>query len=155
MSELPSNYLLVVEKAVIGSVNAGQNQQLADANLTTQDVNMEQTLYNDYQKKLSDSPPNLENVPTDEYLGYWVEQAAKNLKKHPGSQKYQAELTEAQTKYQVAKTTQETTTNQADSATQAMQTQTGQDSSLMQQKVQLEMAINQIAQALGSLLQAA
>jgi hypothetical protein len=133
------NPLLAVEQAVSNSIGVGQNQQLADADMATQDVTIEQHLYNEYQTKLKE-------------LGGDVESLASQLADNPSSQSLQAKLTAAQAKYQNEQTTEQTRTNGADSATQTAQTQAGQDSSLMQMKVQLEAAITQITQALSSAL---
>ena len=148
------NYLLAVMEAVTNSINAGQNQQLADANMATQDATIEQDMINHYQTVLSDKAPATINPDATHttHLGYWVQYWAKQVAAHPNDKKAPAELTTAQAAYQNANTTQQTRTNGADSATQTAQTQTGQDSTLMQMKVQLETAITQIEQALSSAL---
>lgn len=145
------NYMLAVMQAVSESIATGQNQQLSDADMATQDSKIEETMYNYYQKVLSDSPPSA-NSPVGTHLGYYVMEYLNDLANDPKSKKLQDELNEAQQQYQNAQTTQQAATNGADSATQTAQTQTGQDSSLMQLKVQLETAITQISQALSSAL---
>ena len=139
------NNLLAVMEAVSYSVRAGSNQQLADAQTTTLDVNIEQYEYNKWNQKIngfSDVTGDAQEVILD----------AAALAADPTNPKLKAALTEAQTKLQNDQTNMQTNTQQCDSATQAMQNQTGQDSSTMQQKVQLEAAVNQTLQTLASAL---
>ena len=134
-----TNYLLEVMEAVSLSVGVGSNQQLADANSTTLDTQMEQMEYNSWTKKVQAAAGS---------VAYWAKQVASD----PTNQSYGAHLTAAQTGFQNTETEEQTFTQQADSATQSEQNQTGQDSSNIQQKVQLESAINQVAQTLSSAL---
>lgn len=133
------NYLLAVMESVCNSIASGSNQQLADGNMTTLDVNIEQGIYNQWTNYVQNAEKSVNN---------WAFKVASD----PTNKGYQAQLTAAQTKFQNMETEEQTYTQQADSATQAMQNQTGQDSATMQMKVQLEAAINQVAQTLSSAL---
>ncbi len=133
------NYLLLVMNAVDRSVAAGNNQMISDAQATKLDINIEENEYNIYTAKIDAAQVK-------------VNTAATNVGNNPKSQKDAAALTAAQTAFQNTETEEQTYTQQADSAVQAQQNQTGQDSSTLQQKVQLEAAINQILGTLTSAL---
>lgn len=133
------NYLLAVMESVCNSIASGSNQQLADGNMTVLDVNIEQSVYNQWTSNVQRA---------EKSVNSWAQKVAAN----PTNKGYQAQLTAAQTNFQNTETQEQTYTQQSDSATQAMQNQTGQDSATMQMKVQLEAAINQVAQTLSSAL---
>ncbi len=133
------NNLLAVMEAVSNSVAAGSNQQLADGLSTNMNVGIEQGIYNDWQKKVTKDASDVHTL-------------AGELGGDPGNQSIQAFLSQAQAKFQNDETNMQTYTQQADSATQATQNQAGQDASTMQQKVQLEAAVNQTLQTLTSIL---
>jgi hypothetical protein len=133
------NNLLAVMEAVSNSVAAGSNQQLADGLSTNMNVGIEQGIYNHWQAEVT-------------YDSTQVSDWAGRLAGNPGDAKNQGGLTQAQAKFQNDETSMQTYTQQADSATQATQNQAGQDASTMQQKVQLEAAVNQTLQTLTSIL---
>lgn len=134
-----TNYLLTVMEAVSLATAVGANQQLSDAEATTLDTKIEQKVVNDWTNKLQGYTNQVAN---------WAEKAANN----PTNKYYQNELAKAQAILANAQVDQQKDTQGADSGTQAEQNQTGQDSSNLQQKVQLESAINSVAQTLSSAL---
>src|SRR3990170_644075 len=119
------SYLYAVMSAVTNAVQTGSEQQLADAKTTMLDTTMQQTQFTEDSGHLQSS----------EAL----------ISKNPGNAGDVAIFNEANAFMQADG-------QHTDSVTQAMQNQTGQDSSTMQQKVQLEAAVNQISQALSSIL---
>jgi hypothetical protein len=133
------NFLFAVMQAVENSVATGTNQQLSDASTTLVDTNLEQTEYNTWTDKVSDYESDVNKI-------------ANKIKNDPKSKSLPTELQAAQAKFQNAETKEQTYTQQADSGTQAMQNQAGQDSSTEQQKIQLEAAINTVSQTLASAL---
>ncbi|GEM_PF-5607924 len=138
------SFLLAVMEAVTRCVQTGSEQQLADTATTTLDVGIEQSVYKTWLEKINKATNSVQS---------W----AKHLKDGtypPNMDKSQCQnaLTKAQATLQNMQTEEQTYTQQADSGVQAMQNQTGQDSSTMQQRVQLEAAINQVAQTLTSVL---
>jgi hypothetical protein len=134
-----SNYLLEVMEAVTLATAVGSNQQLSDAQASTLDVKIEQQVVNTWKTQLYQYTKQV----TD-----WAQKCADN----PTNKSYQDELAKAQARLSQAQTQQQTDTQSADSGTQAEQNQTGQDSSNLQQKVQLEAAINSVSQTLASAL---
>lgn len=139
------NFMLAVMQAVTHSVVSGSNQQLADTATTTLDVKLEQSVYKTWLANIKTATSKVEK---------WAQYLAdgKFPKGQPTKSEAQNALTKAQAALQNTQTQEQTYTQQADSGVQAMQTQTGQDSSNMQQRVQLEAAINQVAQTLSSAL---
>ncbi len=133
------NYLLAVMEAVTNSVDSINQQQLADGNSTTLDMNVEQNEYNVWTINVQTAAGN---------VNYW----AGRVQASPSNKGYAAQLTNAQTNFQNVETEQQTYTQQADGGTQAEQNQVGQDSSNAQAKVQLESAVNQVAQTLSAAL---
>lgn len=133
------NFLMAVMESVCNSVNAINQQQATDGETTVLDVKLEQNEYNSYMKQLSQDGA---------FVNYW----ASKLAHDPGNQTDQAELQAMQAAYQQHQTEMQTNTQQADGATQAEQTQVGQDSTNAANKVQLEAAINQILATLSSAL---
>lgn len=136
---MSENYLLAVMEAVTYATNAGSNQELSDGNATTLDMHIEQSQYNNWMNVLEQDAKNVQ---------YWANQVADN----PNNKSDAAKLTAAQTIYQNDSTSQQAETQRSDSATQSMQNQVGQDSSSIQQRVQLESAVNQVSQTLSSAL---
>lgn len=128
------NNLLAVMEAVTYATDAGENQQLSDGNATILDMHIEESEYNTW----------MASVKQRQYsVNYWANKVAAD----PTNKGYQASLTAAQANFQNAETEEQTYTQQADSGTQAMQNQVGQDSSNIQRQTGLEAAINQIMQA--------
>ena len=136
MSEI--NVFKLVAEAVANAVSSSEKLQLTDASTTQFDVVLEQNEYNIYTERVK---------AAEEAVN-----AAADAVAHDPSKQNQAELTKRQTEFQNIETEEQTYTQQADSATQAMQNQTGQDASTLQQKIQLEAAVNQVLQALASAL---
>jgi hypothetical protein len=133
------NYLYAVMEAVSLSTATNSQQQLADANSTVMDVNMEQQVTNDWNSQIQAAQAN---------VTYW----AQAVSQHPSNKGDAAYLADAQTNFQNIVTQQQTATNACDSATQSEQNATGQDSSNLQQKVQLEAAVNSVSQTLAQAL---
>lgn len=141
-----SNYMKAVMDAVAKCTAIGSDQQLTDAVTTQVNIKLEQSVYNTWLKNISDAGKKV----TD-----WAKHIADSSWKKYGVKSKQAaqdKLTAAQAEFQNTQTKQQTYTQQADSATQAMQNQTGQDAATLQQKIQLAAAINQINQSLASSL---
>jgi len=119
------SYLYAVMSAVTNAVQTGSEQQLADAKTTMTDTTLQQTQYTADKQALDCWVAGIKADPTNQYF---------------------------MTKFNESNTIMQADGQHTDSVTQAMQNQTGQDSSTMQQKVQLEAAVNQISQALSSIL---
>jgi hypothetical protein len=131
------NYLMAVMQAVSNCMASGSAQQLADAQTTTLDAQMENQVVNEWSAKVKAAADN---------VSYWAGQCAQD----PNNKTFQYNLQEAQANYQQQNTLYDQYKNQADSGTQAANNKTGQDSQTMQMKMQLMAAVNQINQTLAS-----
>jgi hypothetical protein len=133
------NYLKALTEAIYNSIDAGSTQQLADAAGAMLSVKIQQKINTYWLAKV-------------QAAGNKVSDLANQLAKNPNDKKLQQELVAAQADYQNQQTQMQTFAQQADSATQAMQNQTSQDSLTMQQRLQLMGPINQLLQALSNAL---
>lgn len=144
------NFLLEVMQAVAKSTEVGGQQQLADTNLTTLAAHIEQQIISTYAEVIQEAEAQVQ---------YWAGQLAQLAAQgKTNSKEYQTdeqELTAAQSNARFQETNQQTFQQQSDNLTQSLQNQVGQDSSNMQQKIQLENVMNQVSQALASALASA
>jgi hypothetical protein len=87
-----------------------------------QAINMQQAIYNKAKEELDVAAKNITDITNE-------------IKQHPDDKTLQARLTQAQTEYNNVKAAWDAYIGQADGFVQAEQTQVGQDSSAMTQKM--------------------
>jgi hypothetical protein len=139
------NVFKSVMEAVMRSTEVKSNQQLVDTVTTANNINLQQGVITYYAGKCKDATAEVTRL---------ANLLAKNPDGEDGDKgKYKDLLVAAQAKCQEAVTINDQRTKQVDGMTQAMQNQTGQDSYMMQQVMQLIASVNTVMQSLTTLLQ--